>query len=137
MCGAATIIPSVLGRKAGSSPLCGFSQTSRWLSRDSRSIAAASTAGSPRSRPSEQITTMPPRHRPRRAQPRTKASRLSPILVPPSQSKAARAARSSASSGLRHSIAPVTRVSRVPKQKTSTRPADRFAECANCSRLRE
>ena len=51
--------------------------------------------------------------------------------------KAARAARSRASSGRRHSIAPVTRVSRVPKQKTSTRPADRFAECANCSRPRE
>ena len=37
--------------------------------------------------------------------------------------------------------APVTRVSLVPKQKTSTRPAgrpvDRRAECANCSRLRE
>ncbi len=42
---------------------------------------------------------MPPRHRPRRPQSRTKASRLSPILVPPSQSNAARAARSSASSG--------------------------------------
>ena len=42
---------------------------------------------------------MPPRQRPRRAQPRTNVSRLSPILVPPSQSKAARAARSRASSG--------------------------------------
>ena len=128
---------AVLGRKPGSSPLCGFSHTSRWLSRVSRSSADASTAGSPRSKPSEQITTMPPRHTPRRAQPRTKASRLSPILVPPSQSNAVRAARSRASSGRRHSIAPVTRVSRAPKQKTSTRPADRFAECANCSRLRE
>ena len=56
------------------SPLCGFSHTMRWHSRDSRSIAVASTAGSPRSRPSEQITTIPPRPTPRRPQSRTKAS---------------------------------------------------------------
>ena len=46
----------------------------------------ASTAGSPRSRPSEQITTMPPRHSPRRPQSRTNVSSESPIRVPPSQS---------------------------------------------------
>ena len=84
----------------------------------------------PRSRPSEQITTMPPRHRPRRAQSLTNVSRLSPILVPPSSRTRPRG-RSRASSGRRHSIAPVTRVSRVPKQNTSTRPADRLAECAD------
>ena len=74
MCGAATIMPSVLGRKSRSSPLCGFSHTMRWHSRARRSIAVASTSGSPRSSPSEQITTIPPRHRPRRPQSRTNAS---------------------------------------------------------------
>ena len=128
MCGAAAIMPSVLGRKVGSLPLCGFIHTSVWHSRDSRSMAAASTAGSPRSRPSEQMTTTPPRHRPRRPQSRTKLSRDSPILVPPSQSNTARAARSSASSGRRVWSALVTRVSRVPKQNTSTRAAARLAE---------
>ena len=47
----------------------------------------------------------------------------SPILVPPSQSNTSRAARSSAGSGLPVSSALVTRVSRVPKQNTSTRAA--------------
>ena len=69
-------------------------------------MAVASTPGSPRSRPSEQITTMPPRHRPRRPQSRTNASSESPIRVPPSQSKTAFAARSSASSGRRCSSSP-------------------------------
>src|SRR6516225_4841161 len=64
-CGATTTIPSVLGRKPASSPLCAFIQTSRWHSRDSRSAAMASTSGSPRSSPSEQTTTTPPRARPR------------------------------------------------------------------------
>ena len=62
----------------------------RWQSRDSRSMAVASTSGSPRSRPSEQITTIPPRLSPPRAQSRTNRSSEAPIRVPPSQSVTAR-----------------------------------------------
>ena len=94
-------MPSVLGRKSAASPLWGFIQTIRWLSRDSRSIAVGQHAGSPRSRPSEQITTMPPAAQPRRPQSRTNVSSESPIRVPPSQSKTALAAWSNASSGRR------------------------------------
>ena len=64
-------------------------------------------------------------------------SRLSPILVPPSQSNTARAASASASSGRRLASSPVILVSRVPKQNTSTFAAARLAEYANWSRLRE
>ena len=42
------------------------------------------------------------------------------MRVPPSQSTTSSAARASASSGLRFCRAAVMRVSRVPKQKTST-----------------
>ena len=54
----------------------------------------------------------------------------SPIRVPPSQSRTASAARSSASSGRRRSSSRVIRVSRVPKQKTSTRELTCGSRCA-------
>ena len=83
------------------------------------------------------MTTTPPRHTPRLAWSRTNVRSESPIRVPPSQSKTTSAARASASSGRRRSSERVIRVSRVPKQNTSTRVVARRVEYANCSRLRE
>ena len=68
-------MPRVSGVKLARSPLWGLSQTIRWHNRDSRSMADSRSSGSPRSSPSEQITTMPPRVRPRRAHRRTNSSR--------------------------------------------------------------
>jgi hypothetical protein len=57
--------------------------------------------------------------------------------VPPSRSTTSAAASASATSGLRFCNGTVIRVSRVPKQNTSTLSVDRRAEYANCSSARE
>ena len=44
----------------------GFTHTIRWARRDRRSISRATSAGSPRSQPSDRITTTAPRAIPRR-----------------------------------------------------------------------
>ena len=101
-------------------------------------MAAASTSGSPRSRPSEQTTTTPPRNPPRHAHVRRYSRIDSPIRVPPCQSTTVSAARRNASSGSRRASAPETRVRRVPKQKTSTRarpPRDRVRELEQPTRI--
>ena len=79
----------------------GLTHTIRWASRDSRSISRPTSSGSPRSQPSERITTTAPRAMPRRPWRSLNVFSASPIRVPLDQSGAAAAARWIARSGLR------------------------------------
>ena len=79
---------------------------------------------SPRSQPSEQMTTTAPRATPRRPQRSTNAPITSPRRVPPDQSGTTRPQASSAAGAVRTlRRTGVSRVSRVPTVNTSTRPA--------------
>ena len=79
----------------------GLTHTIRWASRARRSISRPTSAGSPRSQPSERITTTAPRAMPRRPWRSLNAFSASPIRVPLDQSGAAAAARWIARSGWR------------------------------------
>ena len=106
----------------GENPLAatrGLTQTIRYASRESRSISRATSAGSPRSQPSDRITTRAPRAIPRRPWRSLNALSASPIRVPLDQSGAAAAARWIARSGLRERSARVSRVSRVANTNAS------------------
>ena len=121
------------------SPLCGFIQTTRWLSRERRSMAARETSGSPRSSPSEQTTTTPPRHNPRRPHSRTKASSDSPIRVPPSQSNTV-AAASFERASIRPAMVELPRDPRQPRAEAEhldfrSRPFGRVGELQEVPRV--
>ena len=77
----------------------GLTHTRRWATRCSRRTCSPSTAGSPRSHPSERITTTAPRARPRRPHVSLKVRSPSPRRVPPDQSSTTPAAASRAASG--------------------------------------
>src|SRR4051794_34301228 len=109
---------SVCGRKPG--PVAsGVSQLTRQARRESLATASRSASGSPRSSPSETTTTAAPRPSPPNRGTARKACSASPIRVPPSQSLTRCAAAFSACSRRFIRSARVTRVSRVPKVKTS------------------
>ena len=97
----------------------GFTQTMRCARRESRAISRPTSPGSPRSQPSERITTTAPRAMPRRPWRSLNSLSASPMRVPLDQSGAAAAARWMARSGLREASARVSRVRRVAKEKTS------------------
>ena len=97
----------------------GLTQTIRCASRARRSISRPTSSGSPRSQPSERITTTAPRAMPRRPWRSLNAFSASPMRVPLDQSGAAAAARRIARSGLREASARVRRVSRVAKTNAS------------------
>ncbi len=81
--------------------------------------ARRAAAASPRSQPSDAITTTAPRAAPRWPHRSRKARRVSPSRVPPLQSGIAAPAARSASSGSRTRSCRVTRVSRVPRVNAS------------------
>ena len=84
----------------------------RCAERRRRAISVASSAGSPRSQPSERTTITDPRPR-RRPCTRLSVEIASPMRVPPDQSTTAADARSSARSGSRH--AELVRDARQPR----------------------
>ena len=89
------------------------------------------------SSPSEQMTTTAPRASPEWPHPSRNVLSDAPIRVPPSQSSTSAATFRSASSSDGASSARVTRVSRVPKQKTSHRWSVRTVACAKTRSARE
>ena len=97
----------------------------------SLSAASRKAAGSPRSRPSETITTAAPRAYPPNRGTARNACNASPMRVPPSQSLTRNEAAFSACSRRFSRSAGVTRVSRVPKVNTSTLPAACTSACAS------
>ena len=106
----------------------GLTQTILWARRERRSISRPTTSGSPRSQPSERITTIAPRAIPRRPCRSLNSLSASPIRVPLDQSGAVAAARCMAWSGRREPSARVSRVKRVAKTKASAcRPLTRGA----------
>ncbi len=112
-------MPRAIGAKPGLA-LSGFTHTTRWATRCRRRTCSASTSGSPRSQPSERITTTAPRARPRSPHRSLNVRRPSPSRVPPDQSSTAPATASSAASGSRERSSRVMRVQRVPSVNTST-----------------
>ena len=92
--------------------------------RCSRAISVATSAGSPRSQPSEMTITTPLERSARRAQRRLNSRKRSPIRVPPAQSVTASATRARARSRSRSRSRRVTRVSRVPNTNDSVRTSD-------------
>ena len=123
-------MPAVIGAKPGI-PRCGLTHTTRCASRASRAICAPSRVASPRSQPSEAITTTAPRATPRWPQRSRNALTSSPSRVPPLQSGTAPDTASRAADGSRLRISRVTRVSRVPTVNTSVPVRRRAAACAN------
>ena len=117
-CGSAATMPPARTENV-LAPARGFTHTIRCASRDRRSISRATSIGSPRSQPSERITTTAPRATPRRPWRSLNAFSASPIRVPLDQSGAAAAARSIARSGWREASARVRRVSRVANTNAS------------------
>ena len=116
----------------------GLSQTRRWQLRRSRAVSAATSAGSPRSQPSDTMITTPELRSVRRAHLWLNSRKLSPIRVPPAQSVTVSATRASARSRSRSFIIRVTRVSRVPNTNDSVRTSlVRASAWANRSRRRE
>src|SRR5919199_3784317 len=107
----------------------------RCAERRSRAISSASSAGSPRSQPSDRITTTEPRPS-RRPWTRFKVAIDAPMRVPPDQSTTAADARSSARSGSRRPSSCVIRVSRVPNTNASTRRCVDTAACRYWSSIR-
>src|SRR4051812_10637918 len=127
-CGRAAAIPRARGAKLGED-FNGFTHTTWCATRCRRSICAPSSSGSPRSHPSDRITTTAPR-----AMPRTPHSSLnrrspSPSRVPPDQSVTLLAAAAMAASGSRLESSRVIRVSRVPIANASTPPRPPTAPC--------
>src|SRR5437588_6373360 len=120
-------IPPVSGSYSGC-PFNGFTQTIANAWPASRAISDATSAGSPRSQPSESTTTTAPRVSARRPHSSLYALSDSPIRVPPDQSSTRLEAAASAVSALRVASSDVRRVSRVPNAKVSTpRPEPRAA----------
>ena len=111
--------PARSARSPGSA-FSGFTHTRRWATRCRRRTCSPSTAGSPRSQPSERITTTAPRARPRTPHVSLKVRSPSPRRVPPDQSSTTPATASSAASGSRDRSSRVMRVHRVPSVNTST-----------------
>ena len=97
----------------------GLTHTIRYASRARRAISRPTSAGSPRSQPSEMITTTAPRAMPRRPWRSLNSRSASPMRVPLDQSGAAAAARWIACAGLRVCSARVMRVSRVANTNAS------------------
>jgi hypothetical protein len=112
--------------------LRGLTHTIRCASRDRRCISRATNAGSPRSQPSDRITTTAPRAIPRRPWRSLNAFSASPIRVPLDQSGAAAAARWIARSGLLEASARVRRVSRVANTNASASGPLAAARVRNC-----
>ena len=139
-CGRIARTPRARGVKP-SQRRSGFSQISRRAESCSRSISAASRAGSSRSRPSVINSTTAPWLSTRRDQSRLKACRQAPMRVPPSQSCASRPAAASAASTSRRRRWRVMLVSRVPKVKACTcaqpAPFALAAACRKWSSIRE
>ena len=136
-CGSAACMPpderrgSPRGPRAGSPRRCG---APAGASRPSR---AASSVGSPRSQPSEAITTTAPRVSPRRPQTSLKAASYSPMRVPPAQSGTARAARASARSGSRPAqVRRQPRQARAERERLDVAAAPRTAACRNITMAR-
>ena len=115
-----------------SAPTRGLTQTIRWARRARRSISRPTSVGSPRSQPSERITTTAPRAMPRRPWRSLNSFSASPIRVPLDQSGAAAAARWIARSGLREASARVRRVSRVANTNASAFGPLPAAQVRNC-----
>ena len=115
-----------------SAPTRGLTHTIRWASRPSRAISRPTSAGSPRSQPSETITTTAPRAIPRRPWRSLNAFSASPIRVPLDQSGAVAAARWIARSGWRPRSARVRRVSRVANANASTDGPLAAAAASSC-----
>ena len=90
--------PAVDGAKPGRA-VCGFTHTTRWASRASQAICSPRSAGSPRSQPSEAITTTAPWAAPRCPCCRTNSASSSPSRVPPDQSGIAAVADRERASG--------------------------------------
>ena len=99
----------------------GFSQTRRWQLRRRRAVSAATSAGSPRSHPSDTTITTPDDRSVRRAHVWLNWRKLSPMRVPPAQSCTASATLASARSRSRSFMSFVTRVRRVPNTNDSVR----------------
>ena len=126
-------------RASGANPglaLRGFTHTTRCATRCNRCTCSASTSGSPRSQPSERITTTAPRARPRSPHRSLKVRTPSPSRVPPDQSSTAPATASRAASGSRDPSSRVMRVQRVPSVNTSTCARPTTATCANRTKAR-
>ena len=111
--------PAGARRRSPRAATRGLTHTIRYASRARRSISRPTSAGSPRSQPSERITTTAPRAIPRRPWRSLNARSASPMRVPRDQSGAAAAARWIARSGERVASARVTRVSRVANTNAS------------------
>ena len=90
--GSAAAMPRRERRVARADAFSGFTHTMRCATRCSRAICSASTSGSPRSQPSERITTTAPRAMPRMPHSSLNARRPSPRRVPPDQSTTRHAA---------------------------------------------